>query len=692
MISTRSLPEGAIDGRQAVDRAPTHHVVPKPVPESQARDPRRYQLNQMKKRYTPIQNTLQDGTTNLLFQLKPSDPDFPFELDHLECELQVPASYPEKPPILRVKNTEIPRGFAINIEKGWDRLVHENHGLTLLALTNALDKNLEAFLSERKTETVTLVSYKDTRHLDGPATALGEASAQPVQAPQKPVPAPRRAYVPEESFTNEQITTARERRAQEIRQLEARMSRLPHYRKSADGVVYSLSISPARRAELPIELRQIQTVQLIIPLLYPLQPLKVLLDDVESKYAEAVEEVFAERAAQQKHFSLTSHLNYLAQNLHAMAKQAEASRQKVGTVSKQGGEIPNTVNTAEQTAPPRATGEDAKSHIHVIPRPPEWGSGDESGESDGSDDDYWDSEDESDEGGAAVNSGTGNEGVSGIVQQVERGTAMSFPSVELHGIELLQVSILNLRVKCERCRTLNDVSGLKPGVEETRNCKKCSTEFTARFRPDMVHQNSVRAGFIDVAGCTVADMLASTFVPTCSRCSTPCQAFFIVPGDTVTNVCRECHARFTIKIPQVKFLAITPGAPPPSASGPRRRQEKLGLHAGEPLPEKGTCAHYRRSYRWFRFSCCGKVYPCDRCHDAAEDHPQEWANRMICGWCSREQKYAVEACAFCGRSVIGKRGKGFWEGGKGTRDKAKMSRKDKRKFRRVGGSEGRKKD
>lgn len=28
---------------------------------------------------------------------------------------------------------------------------------------------------------------------------------------------------------------------------------------------------------------------------------------------------------------------------------------------------------------------------------------------------------------------------------------------------------------------------------------------------------------------------------------------------------------------------------------------------------------------------------------------------------------------------------GFWEGGKGTRDKVKMSRKDKRKFRRVGG-------
>lgn len=84
------------------------------------------------------------------------------------------------------------------------------------------------------------------------------------------------------------------------------------------------------------------------------------------------------------------------------------------------------------------------------------------------------------------------------------------------------------------------------------------------------------------------------------------------------------------------------------------------------------------------------MYPCDKCHDAAEEHINEWANRMICGWCSREQNYSVESCAFCGRSVIGKRGSGYWEGGKGTRDKRLMRRGDKRKYRRVGGGETRK--
>ena len=38
-----------------------------------------------------------------------------------------------------------------------------------------------------------------------------------------------------------------------------------------------------------------------------------------------------------------------------------------------------------------------------------------------------------------------------------------------------------------------------------------------------------------------------------------------------------------------------------------------------------------------RFPCCGKVFPCNVCHDSTEDHPMERANRMIRGYCSKEQ-------------------------------------------------------
>ncbi|KAI0198541.1 hypothetical protein F4808DRAFT_435548 [Astrocystis sublimbata] len=686
-MSTSHIHREAIDNQQAVAEALPHRTVQKPVPSSQRKDPRRYQLDQIKKRFTPALGTLQNGSTSVRFQLKPSDPDFPFELERLECELHVPVGYPAQAPTLLVRNKDIPRGFCVNIERGWDNLVAEKQqDTTLLALITALDKHLEAFLTEQKVETVKLVSFKDTRHTDYATTSLAESSTPASQVVAEIIPTPTpKPYVPEESFTAEQIANAKARRAQEIRQLEARMGRTSLYQKSADGVVYTLPFEPKRRSELPQTLKSIPSVQLIIPLLYPLQALRVLLSDVDSHHAEPIEEEFATRAMKQNHMTLMSQLNYLSQNIHNMAQQIEAAKppQIVPPSSNADEEVAKRETKTEEIS--TLDSEIEKGHIHFIPRPPEWSFGHDSENSDSDSDFSYSSEDS--EGGAET-----QPYVSGTAHQVERGTAISFPTIELYTIEILQISILNLSLKCQRCKTTNDITGLRPEMEKATNCVKCGTELTAKFRQEMIHQNSTRGGFIDVTGCTVNDMLPSTFTPTCAKCSTPSQGLVSVRGEAVTNVCRECHGRFTFKIPQVKFLAITPGSVLPATAGPRRRLEKLGLHAGEPLPERGACAHYRKSYRWFRFSCCSKVHPCDKCHDENEDHPQEWAKRMICGWCSREQNYAVEACLFCGRSVIGRKGRGFWEGGKGTRDKTKMSRKDKRKFRRVGGGEARKRD
>ncbi|GCB77533.1 hypothetical protein scyTo_0015681, partial [Scyliorhinus torazame] len=71
----------------------------------------------------------------------------------------------------------------------------------------------------------------------------------------------------------------------------------------------------------------------------------------------------------------------------------------------------------------------------------------------------------------------------------------------------------------------------------------------------------------------------------------------------------------------------------------RRRRQPPGptVQFGKPLPEFGTCMHYKRSCRWLRFPCCGKAYPCDVCHDEDQDHVMELASRMLCGYCAKEQ-------------------------------------------------------
>lgn len=671
---------------QAVSEASEARVVAKPVPDSQAADPRGYQISQLRRRHSPKESTLDDGSTSLAFKLAPSDPDFPFDLDALECDIRVPPAYPEAPPTLRVRNSNMPRGFAINIERGWDRLVAERKGATLLGLTNLLDKNLETILSGEKADTVKIVAFKDTRHLEQQEQARSSPKAEPKAEPPPTEPPKQKAptYVREPSFTREEINDAKARRAQETRQLEARMGRMPSYHKSPDGIVYTLPLEPRNRSQLPPGLQRVRTVYLIVPLLYPLQQLRVQLNEADATDAEPVEELFALKAAEQRRMNLTSHMNYLAVNLNVLAKMAtfqarvEEEEEEKGRREEAGeGETEEKVEGGESE-------EFVKSHLKVIPRPPEWGHG---GESDSESD--WSHDADDDEYGSS-----GEEEAAQITSEsrpsnqiVEKGTALLFPNIELYGIELLELAVLNLSVKCARCKTAHDIKNLKHGVEKTDSCSKCANIFGASYAQQPMHQHSNRAGLIDMGGCTIADMLPSTFTPTCSGCSTPAAGILAVRGDTISKNCRECHARFSFKLPEIKFLHVSPGTLVPSSATGRKKREKLGLHAGEELPSRGTCKHYRKSHRWFRFSCCGRVHPCDKCHDENEGHVNEFANRMICGFCSREQRYAPEACGFCGRSVIGRRGRGFWEGGQGTRDRRMMSRKEGKKYKRVGGGE-----
>ncbi|ROT36235.1 CHY zinc finger domain-containing protein [Sodiomyces alkalinus F11] len=688
---------GGVSRQQAVSQPSSQRVVPKPVPEAQSKDPRGYQLEQLRRRYLCQETTLKDGATSLAFRLKPSDPDFPFDLDLLECELRVPEHYPEEPPTLRVRNKDIPRGFAINVEKGWEKLVREKPGATLLALTHALDRNLEVFLSEQKAETIKLVAFKDTRHHDAVEHSVSQAAAMKQASPSalssvQPPSKPQRYLEP--SYSQEQIAEAKARRAQETRQIETRMGRLSLYRRSADGIVYTLPVEPRRRFELPAGLQGVKTMHFIVPLLYPLQPLRIQLNEVESLDAEPLEELFVQKAIEQKQMTLMSHVNYFAQNMHVLAKQAQAQPKQPEEPREPGPKSKPAAPSVPQKAVVSDGLDDERSHIKVIPRPPEWArrAGDPEDEEDSSDYSYDSSSDDgSDTDGAPLTADPGDSVLpSGSTR--ERGIALSFPGIELHAIELLRVSILSISVKCERCKTVNEITGLKDETEKMASCRKCAAGFAARFRSELVHQNSARAGFLDLAGATVADMLPSTFVPVCAKCSTPSPGLVSVRGESTTNVCRDCHGKFNFKIPDVRFLPYAPGTLTAPASGNPGKQDKLGLRTGEPLPSRGACGHYRKSFRWFRFSCCNRVYPCDRCHDEAEEHLNEWASRMVCGWCSREQRYAVDSCGFCGRSVIGRRGKGFWEGGKGTRDRRLMNRKDKRKHKRVGPGEAARKD
>lgn len=691
-------------------------AVQKPVPQLQRTNPREFQINQLIRRFSPARKEIDDAT-QLSFTLKPSDPDFPFDLDGLQCTLTVPLSYPENGrPTIRVNHPRMERGYQINVEKGFDSLVDQAPAKTLLALLNDLDKSLEKFLTAEKARTIKIVVNAD-RSPGVPKPAKQEARSKPAPAP-IPAPAPVSVAPLPPTWTRQQTADALAKRQVDIRQLEARMGRLPNFSKSPDGIKYNIPVTLANPGRLPPPLQPLREVTLTVPKLYNLEPCTIQLKGVAGPEAENVRLAFERHAREHSDMTLMAHINYLIQNIAIIAiasHVAEKATSLSPTPETQPAPIseepqPTDLPVGGETGPDERILDQDRPHVKVIPRPPEWNRHDgaldhDSDSSSYASDDYsQDSEGEQEDeiehqGGAALTAPS---------PPSEKGMILSFPNLELHNIELLVLTSLSVSVKCLRCKSSLDIANVRPNNANatngtsststpapassirTESCPKCATPFTISYSPSVLHANSVRAGTIELTGCTISDLLPSAFQPTCSSCSTTFPAppgMVSVRGDTPIQVCRACHAKMTFTIPEVRFLRVSH----PSTTGlPMRRPKKedLGISAGTPLPNNGACAHYRHSYRWFRFGCCGRVYPCDRCHDQAEAHVNEHADRMICGWCSREQRFRAEDCAICARSVIRRRkaAGGFWEGGRGTRERGLMSRKEPRKYKRTPGS------
>ncbi|KAB8235134.1 uncharacterized protein BDW43DRAFT_40999 [Aspergillus alliaceus] len=671
----------------------------RPLSKAESSNPREFQMNQMRRRFRPAESTDDAGTT-LTFGMAPSDPDFPFDLDKLQCVLHVPASYPGRErPTLKVVNSEMESAFQDNVARGFDDIVDSTlrsggRG-TLLTWMNTLDRHLERLLTttERGPTLKFVPNFGGKQKLESQPIVNGvksltvsTPSSKHVSKPE-PSSAPK---VPVRVYTAEEKAQAEKRRAVETKQIEARLGRLPMFQKSKDGLSFVVPIQPPRPDRLPISIRSVKTVKLSVPPLYPLEQSSIELQGVDSTDARPVEVGFAQWVGGNLNLNLTSQVNYLTANLHNFAKtQLETPQESVLDASP---EPPTDSRAPEDPKAVEGQALEDKPHVVVVPRPPEWTVRERNSESEGTDiteseDDFTD-EDE-DDGGAAV--------PTLLEPTVERGVALSFPFLELYGIELLELVGLSITVKCDRCKEHMDIknvpqvkdkaSALSPKVEL---CKKCANTMSFGFRRQLIHPHSSRAGYLDLDGCTIADLLPSSFIPTCAECSTsfPAPGIVAVRGESAAASCRQCHRKMVFKVPEVKFLRVGSAAYTSRDQAPQRRKPKevLGIIAGQELPRRGRCMHYGKSYRWFRFSCCAKVFPCDKCHDAASDHPNEHANRMICGFCSREQIYRPEDCGVCRAVLIGKAGSGFWEGGKGTRNKVLMSRKDPRKYKRRPGS------
>lgn len=488
-------------GRSSVD---PRRVVQRPLPPRGA-DPRTFQISQLQRRFHCSDV---DGS-RFPISLAPSDPDFPYDIDKLHFALTVPHEYPAASyarPSIRVLNDDVPAGFEANIERGFDSLAaaaaaRTGRRTTLLDLINRLDKNLESFLKNESATVLQVVPNKAERAL----RSFDAGAAEFVPAQSAPPPSRPSTLVTESDpvaqASPEERAAARKKRETELRQLEARLGSSNEFSKAPDGVTYMVPLEPQKKALLPVPLQPIRKVSLIVPLSYNLLPprIELKMGGVPAEMKQNIEVSWIRQCEENTGFTLMAHLNALASKLHTMVFESRAETKALPVVKPAEEFVtalePSPVSRVS-SAEIKATGKVADKglenpHIQVIPRPPEWLFPDNGNNEGSSEDSVYsgisDPENEKDGEIEETNSGKNTEetigGGAAAQSTREHGTSLSYPGIQMAGIQLLESLTLNIIVKCTHCRAEKEVSNLRGTasreVPRSRvdSCDKCARPF-----------------------------------------------------------------------------------------------------------------------------------------------------------------------------------------------------------------------
>lgn len=279
------------------------------------------------------------------------------------------------------------------------------------------------------------------------------------------------------------------------------------------------------------------------------------------------------------------------------------------------------------------------------------------------------------------------------------GAEVRLVGLALEGFATLLPSSLRLQVVCGRCRKPTELesegAGTQPRSVEAP-CPVCRQKLEVRVAPTICHGGCVAIAHVLGVGCHPVQFFRGDFTASCGDCTESVRVRNVGPGYRKRSNCTACHAKLNLAVEGAEVIGATVAhwrqiaAEEGDRLNERRRlqharrsEREMGIRVGQPLPHQGACKHFMKSYRWLRFPCCGRAFPCDDCHDEQSDHPYEWANRMLCGYCSFEQLAAKDRCGNCGKGTTRAR-TAFWEGGEGCRNRAAMSRNDTHKYSGLG--------
>lgn len=327
--STASAATDSSSTTQATAPAPRRRVVPaatrqpvrKPVPASlqhldkdtAAASLRSFEIDQLASRFassfiarsSSSSSVTDEETDNFELKIVPSDPDFPYEISALHVLLAVPKSYPTKSCSVQVLNRDIPKGFATNLERGFDQAAAQQQK-SLLAHLNWLDVNMEQLLQKPPAPTIRFIGHANNNSnsnaysgksspsndtsspvlpppLPPSSTASTKKNNTPSKPTQAPAPAPAPAPSPQQqqppppvqkTYTPAERDQANLQRQKQMNQIQAR------FRSSFESLsptAVNISLESTDKDKMPIKWEGPLWIVLMVPVLYPLEPCDIRL-------------------------------------------------------------------------------------------------------------------------------------------------------------------------------------------------------------------------------------------------------------------------------------------------------------------------------------------------------------------------------------------------------------------------------
>ncbi|KAI9028123.1 hypothetical protein CLU79DRAFT_811145 [Phycomyces nitens] len=680
------------DSKPESKRRPMSRPIPRVLNQTNDQSlKRQFELTQLSKRFQgSFSSTDTRNGSQIRLVIPPSDPDFPFDLDALEVLLMVPTTYPVCKPSLTITNHDIPKGFSRNLESGYDAFVRNctSFHLTLVQQMDWLDRNMQDILQKPPAPTIRFVSVPNPSQELRPVVNSHNSTQQSKKALN-----PNAAIFVSALYTPEQKGEAAKRRHYEMRQLQTRFGTFYSLIKANGHETVCLiqldwsDLDPSVQEQIGNNL----TVKYSIPLMYPLEPCSISIQEppLEEFRNTAISNAFSIRV-KDSGASLFQNLNWLNRNISSLYREATPPVSPPQPNPETIPETPQQSKQSKQSKPAIATREiiynETKDNRVIVVKdpllliPPN----------------VEPKEEEALESDQPVR-------LQDIVSSPRRGTEIRLENVCLKNVALARCVSVSMVLKCARCKGSVVMDNIQPEETNTKHeswktCPTCTLMVGVKFLADWIHPNASTLGILQLVQLSPISLVSFSLAATCAQCLIePSSSVQFNSPRVLNQQCSSCFTKMSLGYEDHRYFRI--GTDDGQFEADEAQVMKLKQKTppntkvpGQPLPDKGRCSHYRKSKRWFRFPCCQKLYPCNTCHDLDQDHPYTYAQRHVCGMCSREQAILPQ-CAGCNHAFEPEKHKGaFWEGGQGMRDKAKMSRKDTRKHKGIEKLQSRKQD